>query len=48
LNGRGSYPILKEPFVSDVLDRYQAVAVDRPGEENTFKFYQMDVTLVIA
>ena len=32
-------------FINDVLDRYQSVAVDRPGEENTFKFYQMDVTL---
>ena len=33
-------------FITDVLDRYQSVAADRPGEENTFKFYQMDVTLV--
>jgi trans-aconitate 2-methyltransferase len=32
-------------FVTDVLDRYQPVATDQPGEENTFKFYQMDVTL---
>jgi trans-aconitate 2-methyltransferase len=32
-------------FINDVLDRYQLVAADRPGEENTFKFYQMDVTL---
>lgn len=32
-------------FITDVLDRYQAVATDKPGEENTFKFYQMDVTL---
>lgn len=32
-------------FINDVLDRYRKVAVDRPGEENTFKFYQMDVTL---
>jgi trans-aconitate 2-methyltransferase len=32
-------------FVSDVLDRYQRVAADRPGEENTFKFYQMDALL---
>jgi SAM-dependent methyltransferase len=32
-------------FINDVLDRYQSVAADRPGEENTFKFYQMDVTL---
>ena len=32
-------------FINDVLDRYQKVAADKPGEENTFKFYQMDVTL---
>jgi trans-aconitate 2-methyltransferase len=32
-------------FVADVLDRYQVVATERTGEENTFKFYQMDVTL---
>jgi trans-aconitate 2-methyltransferase len=32
-------------FISDVLDRYRCVASDRLGEENTFKFYQMDVTL---
>lgn len=32
-------------FVNDVLDRYQPVAMDRAGEENTFKFYQMDITL---
>jgi trans-aconitate 2-methyltransferase len=33
-------------FIIEVLDRYRSVAADRPGEENTFKFYQMDVTLV--
>ena len=32
-------------FIVDVLDRYRGVAADRPGEENTFKFYQMDITL---
>jgi trans-aconitate 2-methyltransferase len=32
-------------FINDVLDHYQLVAADRPGEENTFKFYQMDITL---
>lgn len=35
----------KPEFISNVLDRYQAVAADRAGEENTFKFYQMDVLL---
>jgi trans-aconitate 2-methyltransferase len=32
-------------FVNDILDRYRGVAADGPGEENTFKFYQMDITL---
>jgi len=32
-------------FINDVLDRYRPLAADRAGEENTFKFYQMDVTL---
>jgi trans-aconitate 2-methyltransferase len=33
-------------FVTDVLDRYRAEVANGPGEENTFKFYQMNVTLV--
>jgi len=32
-------------FVTDVLDRYRKVAADEPGEENLFRFYQMDITL---
>jgi trans-aconitate methyltransferase len=32
-------------FVSEVLDRYQEVAADASGEENLFRFYQMDITL---
>ncbi len=32
-------------FVADVLERYRGVAATQPGEENTFKFYQMDITL---
>jgi hypothetical protein len=32
-------------FIADVLDRYQMVAASRSGEENTFKFYQIDVAL---
>ena len=33
-------PAAERPaFINDVLDRYQAIAADRPGEENTFKFY---------
>ena len=33
-------------FVTDVLDRYRLVAADEPGEENMFKFYQMDIRLL--
>lgn len=32
-------------FTADVLDRYRQVACERPGEENTFKFYQMNIAL---
>ncbi len=32
-------------FITDVLDRYRSVAADAPGEENIFRFYQMDITL---
>jgi trans-aconitate 2-methyltransferase len=33
-------------FINDVLDRYQLVASRDSGEENTFKFYQMDISLL--
>jgi trans-aconitate 2-methyltransferase len=33
-------------FATDVLDRYKKVACDASGEENFFRFYQMDITLV--
>lgn len=33
-------------FINDVLDRYQEVACDHSGEENIFKFYQMDISLL--
>jgi trans-aconitate 2-methyltransferase len=36
---------LRSLFITDVLDRYQAVAAEEPGEENTFKFYQMTIVL---
>ena len=40
-------PEAKRPeFINDVLDRYRAVAADGSGEENTFKFYQMDISLL--
>ena len=32
-------------FVSDVLERYRLEVTNGAGEENTFKFYQMDITL---
>jgi trans-aconitate methyltransferase len=35
-------------FLNDMLDRYRAVAAERPGDENTFKFYQLEVVLVPA
>ncbi len=38
----------KAAFITDVLDRYRLVAAEKPGEENTFKFYQMDVPLACS
>jgi trans-aconitate 2-methyltransferase len=32
-------------FITDALDRYRRVAVTAPGEENYFRFYQMDIVL---
>jgi trans-aconitate 2-methyltransferase len=32
-------------FIADVLDRYQHVGALAPGEENFFRFYQMDIVL---
>ena len=34
-------------FTNEVLDRYQTVA-NRSGDENTFRFYQMDITLLAS
>ena len=36
---------LRSPFITDVLDKYQSAAAEKPGEDNTFKFYQMTVVL---
>lgn len=36
---------LRPAFINDVLDRYQAVAADKPEEGNKFKFYQMTIVL---
>jgi trans-aconitate 2-methyltransferase len=37
-------PLPQRPkFLNHVLNRYQSVAAEGAGEENTFKFYQMDV-----
>ncbi|HEY1215672.1 MAG TPA: methyltransferase domain-containing protein, partial [Bryobacteraceae bacterium] len=35
----------KPGFINDVLDRYRQEVANQPGEENTFKFYQLDITL---
>jgi trans-aconitate 2-methyltransferase len=35
----------RSAFIADVLDRYQHVAAPEPGEENVFRFYQMDIVL---
>ena len=35
----------KLAFIADVLDRYRTEVTNAPGEENIFKFYQMDITL---
>ena len=35
----------KSNFIRDVLDRYRLVASENPSQENTFKFYQMDIAL---
>ena len=32
-------------FINDVLDRYAAATASSPAEQNSFKFYQLDVTL---
>jgi ubiquinone/menaquinone biosynthesis C-methylase UbiE len=32
-------------FITDVLDRYAKIATEAPGQENYFRFYQMDITL---
>ena len=32
-------------FITDALDRYRHVAATAPGEENYFRFYQMDIAL---
>jgi trans-aconitate 2-methyltransferase len=40
-------PLAQRPkFINDLLDRYQSVAAERVGEENTFKFYQTDFALL--
>jgi trans-aconitate methyltransferase len=39
---------LSAAFIDDVLDRYRTLPGAHPGEDNAFKFYQMDVTLIAA
>ena len=33
-------------FLEDVLDRYRTIAADGSDEGHTFKFYQMDISLL--
>jgi trans-aconitate 2-methyltransferase len=33
-------------FITNVLDCYEIIAADNPTENNTFKFYQMEVVLI--
>lgn len=35
----------KPAFIVDVLDRYRLATSTRPEEDNTFRFYQMDIAL---
>jgi trans-aconitate methyltransferase len=35
----------RQDFITDVLSAYRPVACSRPGEENCFRFYQMDVVI---
>ena len=35
-------------FINDVLSRYRIVAADCSEEENTFKVYQIDISLVAS
>ena len=37
-----------EAFISDALDRYGAAVAATPDEQNTAKFYQMEVVLAAA
>jgi trans-aconitate methyltransferase len=37
-----------DAFLTEVLDRYRAVAADGPRDANAFKFYQMEVELTPA
>src|SRR5204862_3953180 len=39
-------PAQRPKFINDLLDRYQSVAAQRVGEQNTFKFYQTDFALL--
>jgi trans-aconitate 2-methyltransferase len=42
----GEVPEPERPaFIAEVLDRYRAGACPRSGEENVFKFQQMEVAL---
>ncbi|MFT3922273.1 MAG: methyltransferase domain-containing protein [Myxococcales bacterium] len=38
----------RHAFVEDVLRRYRSVAMKREGEDNCFRFYQMDLALEVS
>ncbi len=38
---------LHDPFITQVLDRYIQMAADTPQEADTFKYYQLEVTLTL-
>ena len=40
--------IAHDAFIAEVLDRYREVAVEAPGDENAFRFLQMEVVLAPA
>ena len=35
----------RKDFINDVLDPYRRIATTAPGEENLFRFYQMDILM---
>lgn len=40
--------VLRNDFIEEVLNRYPKEAGNDPGEENVFRFYQMDISLLAS